>query len=144
MRAPTSVPLRAFVANLFPHFPLLEAVLQVSTSARSLSGLNRRSATTSVILSSDNSVLTTTPAVAISEEVKHVSSSPDGNRQALFRVVPAKEGKEQRRIVEVVDVKSGRKESEVEVTKEHGDWYLEGACSIPLPLLFTFSTSIFH
>ncbi|GAA6013195.1 hypothetical protein JCM10207_006201 [Rhodosporidiobolus poonsookiae] len=106
--------------------------LLLSASTRSLSGLNKRNATQSLLLSNaDSSVLFSSPTVAVSEEVKHVSISPDGKRQALFRVIPAKEGKEHRRVIEIVEVEGGRKETEIEVTKDSGDWFFDGTFGPP-------------
>ncbi|GAA5892740.1 hypothetical protein JCM6882_000570 [Rhodosporidiobolus microsporus] len=108
------------------------SVLQLTTSSRSLSGLNKRGATQSLILSdADSSVVATLPPVFSSEEVKGVSLSPDGKRQALFRVIAAKEGKEARKVIEIVEASSGRKEAELEVSKEHGDWYFDGTFGPP-------------
>lgn len=67
------------------------------------------------------------PLVETSSEVKHVAISKDGKLQALFRVTSAKEGKEARQVVEIVETESGRRVEELEVTKEHGDWYFDGA-----------------
>ncbi|GAA5863675.1 hypothetical protein JCM8547_003689 [Rhodosporidiobolus lusitaniae] len=107
------------------------SVLSVSTSTKSLSALTKRNATQSLFLSSDSTVLAAGPTVFTSEEVKHIALSPDGKRQALFRVLPAKDGREQKRVLEIVDVLSGRKEAELDVTKEHGDWYFDGTFGPP-------------
>ncbi|GAA5972853.1 hypothetical protein JCM11641_003973 [Rhodosporidiobolus odoratus] len=107
------------------------STLQLNTSSRSLSALNKRNATQSLILADDNSVVAASPSVFTSEEVKHTAISPDGKRQAVFRVSAAKEGKEQKRMIEVLDVSSGWKESEIEVTKENGDFYFDGTFGLP-------------
>ncbi|GAA6057111.1 hypothetical protein JCM3770_002085 [Rhodotorula araucariae] len=102
------------------------ATVYLTLSQRSLSALTKRSATQTLIVNdADLSVVGATQLVYASEELKHVSLSPDGTRQALFRVLPAKDGKESRKVVEIVRVSDGRKEEEIEVTKEHGDWYFD-------------------
>ncbi|BGP51734.1 hypothetical protein JCM10450v2_007684 [Rhodotorula kratochvilovae] len=102
------------------------STLHLSLSQRSLSGLTKRSATqTLVVNNADSTVIATTPLVYASEEVKHVSLSPDGSRQAVFRVIPARDAKEARKVIEIVRVLDGRKEEEIEITKEHGDWYFD-------------------
>ncbi|KWU42907.1 alpha/beta-hydrolase, partial [Rhodotorula sp. JG-1b] len=59
-------------------------------------------------------------------EIKHVAFSPNGKLQALFRVVPQKkEGGGERKVIEVVQVDEGRKVTELDVTKVHGDWYFD-------------------
>lgn len=129
MRPSISLPLSCELTDSpRPHLP--PATLLLSLSQRSLSGLTKRSATQSLVLgSADSNLLATTPLVYASEEVKHVSLSPDGARQAVFRVIPAKEGKAARKVIEVVRVTDGRKEDELDVSDAHGDWYFDGWCS---------------
>ncbi|GAA5850477.1 hypothetical protein JCM9279_001428 [Rhodotorula babjevae] len=108
------------------------STLLVSLSQRSLSGLTKRSATQSLILSkSTSNVVATTPLVYTAEEVKHISLSPSGERQAIFRQVAAKDGKPARKVVEIVRVLDGRKEDELDLSKEHGDLYLDSTFGPP-------------
>ncbi|BGP20158.1 hypothetical protein JCM10213_000757 [Rhodosporidiobolus nylandii] len=108
------------------------SVLHLTTSSRSLTALSKRSATQSLILcDADASVLAASPAVFASEEVRHVAIRPDGQKQAVFRVLAPKDGQEQRKLIEIVDVKSGRKDGEIEVSKEHGEWYFDGTFGPP-------------
>lgn len=44
----------------------------------------------------------------------------------MFRVIPAKEGKESKRVVEVYTGTGERKVEEIEVTKQTGDFYFDG------------------
>ncbi|GAA5942370.1 hypothetical protein JCM3775_003237 [Rhodotorula graminis] len=102
------------------------STLLVSLSQRSLSGLTKRSATQSLVLGGpDSDVVATTPVSFTSEEVKHVSLSPDGSRQAVFRQIAAKDGKPARKVVEIVRVLDGRKEDELDLSNEHGDFYFD-------------------
>ncbi|GAA6039217.1 hypothetical protein JCM8097_000474 [Rhodosporidiobolus ruineniae] len=108
------------------------SLLQLTTSTKSLSALTKRSATQTLVLSvPDSSVLATTPLVSTAEEVKHTALSPDGSRQAVFRVIPAKNGKEQKRVVEVVDPIRGVKQNEVDVSSSHGDFYFDSTFGAP-------------
>jgi len=114
--------------SLRPH----TATLLVSLSQRSLSGLTKRSATQSLVLSSSTSdLVATTPLSYTADEVKHVALSPDGSRQAVFRQVAAKDGKPARKVVEIVRVLDGRKEDELDLSKEHGDLYLDSTFGPP-------------
>ncbi|GAA5820928.1 hypothetical protein JCM11251_001881 [Rhodosporidiobolus azoricus] len=108
------------------------SVVQYTTSSRSLSGLSKRNATQTLILSdTDSTVVASTPPIFGSEEIKGVSLSPDGKRQAVFRLIAAKEGKEARKMIEIVEVASARKETELEVGKGHGEWYFDGTFGPP-------------
>ncbi|BGO95618.1 Alpha/Beta hydrolase protein [Rhodotorula toruloides] len=100
--------------------------LHLTLSQRSLSSLSKRTLTQSVTLSPSLTVLASTPPTDRSDSIKHVAFSPDGKKQAVFRVTPAKEGKAEKRSIEVVSAESGRVECEVECKSEvHGDWYFD-------------------
>ncbi|BGP35364.1 hypothetical protein JCM10296v2_007200 [Rhodotorula toruloides] len=93
---------------------------------RSISSLSKRTLTQSLTLSPSSSLLASTPPTDRSDSIKHVAFSPDGKKQAVFRVTPAKEGKAEKRSIEVVSTESGRVECEVECKSEvHGDWYFD-------------------
>lgn len=104
--------------------------LHLTLSQRSLSALSKRTLVQSIALapSPASAVLAASPPVARADDIKHVAFSPDGNRQAVFRVTSAKEGKAERRTIEVVGTESGTVECEVEVKSEvHGDFYFDSA-----------------
>lgn len=106
--------------------PLADLLLE--TSHRSVSQLSKRSGSQTLALSSTNEVLSTSPLAFTAPEVQHTSYSPDGARSAVFRSIKP-EGKEKKLLVEIWDVLAGVKEEELEVQKEHGDWYFDGAFS---------------
>ncbi|BGP03468.1 hypothetical protein NBRC10513v2_007200 [Rhodotorula toruloides] len=100
--------------------------LHLTLSQRSLSSLSKRTLTQSLTLSPSLTVLASTPPTDRSDSIKHVAFSPDGKKQAVFRVTPAKKGKAEKRSVEVVSTESGRVECEVECKSEvHGEWYFD-------------------
>lgn len=103
--------------------------LQLDTSHRSLSALTKRSATQTLGLSKDGSVAFKSPLSFSAPEVQHTSYSPDGRLQALFRSTPAKEGKEAKKVVEIWSLKDGVRLHELDVSKDHGDWYFDGMSS---------------
>lgn len=101
--------------------------VHLSYSQRSLSAQTKRNLTQTVHLSpSGGRVQFRSPIVEVSSDIKHTAVSPDGQLHALFRAIPAKEAKESRRIVEIVETASGRRVDELDVTKEHGEWYFDG------------------
>ncbi|GEM10984.1 acylaminoacyl-peptidase [Rhodotorula toruloides] len=100
--------------------------LHLTLSQRSLSSLSKRTLVQSLALSPPSTVLSSTPPTERSDSIKHVAFSPDGKRQAVFRVTAASEGKTEKRCIEVASTQSGRVECEVEVKSEvHGDWYFD-------------------
>lgn len=103
----------------------LSAALVVETSHKSISTLSKRSATQTLTLNRESNVMASSPVTFTSADVQHVAVSPDGQAQAVFRSVPAKEGKEARKFVEIVGLQHGNLVEEIEVTKEHGDWYFD-------------------
>ncbi|GAA5912993.1 hypothetical protein JCM5296_000790 [Sporobolomyces johnsonii] len=105
--------------------------LQLTTSQRSLSALAKRSATETFTLSPDSTVVARGPSFFLSDEVKHAVVSPDGTKLAQFRVVPRKDGKEAKTLIEIYTGNGERKIEEVEVTKEHGDLYLDATFGVP-------------
>lgn len=107
--------------------------LHLTLSQRSLSALLKRTLVQSFALapSPASAVLAASPPVVRSDDIKHVAFSPDGNRQAVFRVTPAREGKAERRTIEVVGTESGTVECEVEVKSDvHGDFYFDSAFAL--------------
>ncbi|GAA5926304.1 hypothetical protein JCM1841_005529 [Sporobolomyces salmonicolor] len=105
--------------------------LQLITSQRSISALAKRSATENITLSPNSAVVARGPSLFLSDDVKQVVVSPDGTKLAQFRVVPRKEGKEAKTVIEIYTGKGERKIEEVEVTREHGDVYLDATFGIP-------------
>ncbi|GJN94423.1 hypothetical protein Rhopal_007503-T1 [Rhodotorula paludigena] len=109
------------------------STLVLSLSQRSLSALSKRSSTQTLLLNdADSSVVAATPVVSTSDEVKHVAVAPNGERQAVFRVIPGKDGKEARKVIEIVRVLDGLKEDEIEVSKDHGDFYFDATFGPPV------------
>ncbi|GAA6026237.1 hypothetical protein JCM8202_004732 [Rhodotorula sphaerocarpa] len=106
--------------------------VHLSYSQRSLSAQTKRSLTQTVHLwPSGGRVQFRSPIVEVSSDIKHTAVSPDGQLHALFRAIPAKEAKESRRIVEIVETASGRRVDELDVTKEHGEWYFDATFGPP-------------
>lgn len=99
--------------------------LVLETSHKSISTLSKRSGTQSIILTSDDNVVATSPVTFTAADVQHVAVAPDGKKQAVFRSIPAKEGKEGRKFIEIVGVQDGNLIEEIELSKEHGDWYFD-------------------
>lgn len=105
---------------------LLAAALVLDTSHKSISALTKRSAVQTITLKSDCTVAASSPLSFSAADVQHTSYSPDGQLQAVFRSIAAKEGKESRKIVEIYGVHDGALRDELEVTTSHGDWYFDG------------------
>lgn len=105
------------------HHPLDLLVLE--TSHRSVSQLNKRSASQTLVLSPASIITSTAPLTFTASEVLHTSYSPNGKNSAVFRANAGKEN-EKERTIEIWDVINGVKLDEIEVGKEHGDWYFDG------------------
>ncbi|GAA6010564.1 hypothetical protein JCM11491_002972 [Sporobolomyces phaffii] len=101
------------------------------TSQKSLSALNKRGATEIVTVDSDNAAIAQSGAVPTADDVKHSLLSPDGSRLALFRVTPGKDGKGQKRVIEVYTGRGERKVEELDVTKETGEFYFDATFGTP-------------
>lgn len=105
-------------------------------SQKSLSAQTKRTLAQTLTLDPSLAVESRSPITETSTEIKHVTFSPNGKLQALFRVVPNKEDVE-RKVIEVVQVEEGRKVAELDVTKNHGDWYFDRESSSIFPPLST-------
>lgn len=107
-------------------------------SQKSLSAQTKRTlAQTLTLCDRSLAVESRSPITETSPEIKHCAFSPNGKLQALFRVVPKKESGE-RKVIEIVQVDEGRKIAEVDVTKNHGDWYFDRE---PIPFRFDLRTA---
>jgi len=105
------------------------AQLQFTTSQKSLEALTKYSATETITLDAKAKVIARSPAVSTSEEVKYSIISPDGSRLAKFRVRSGKDGKGEKRVIEILTGRGERKMEEIDVTKQTGDFYFDGTFS---------------
>lgn len=124
LKGPSDAGLRA------PRADLDGIALVLDSSHRSLSALTKRTATQTLGLARDDSVTFSSPISFSAPELQHTSFSPDGKLQALFRSTPANEAKEGKKVVEIWSVKDGVKLHELDVSKEHGDWYFDGELNV--------------
>ncbi|GAA6059557.1 hypothetical protein JCM10212_000613 [Sporobolomyces blumeae] len=105
--------------------------VHLSTSQKSLAALTKRSAAETIVLDDKGTVVSHGPAVSTSDDVKHAVLSHDGSKLAKFRVIPGKDGKEAKRVVEIFTGRGDRKIEEVDVTKDSGDFYLDATFGGP-------------
>ncbi|GAA5863549.1 hypothetical protein JCM3774_006521 [Rhodotorula dairenensis] len=103
--------------------------VHLTYSQKSLSAQSKRSLTQTLVVAKD--CTPASPIVETAPEVKHVAFAPNGEWQAVFRVVPATKDKPERRVVELVRVQDGTRVAELDVTKKHGDWYLDATFGPP-------------
>lgn len=100
------------------------AAIQLDTSHRSLSQLNKRPASQTLTLSPTNAVISTSPLAFTSRDVVHTSPSPSGHRTAVFRSNSGKDG-DKKLSLEIWDALAGVKDAELELGKRHGDFALD-------------------
>lgn len=116
--------------------------LEITTSHRSLSQLNKSNAIQTISLSSNNLITSTSNFTFISSELLHTCHSSDGKRSALFKSLIGNDkekggGGKNVKLIEIWNVIDGQKEGELDVSKSHGDWYFDGRFIILTRLLFT-------
>ncbi|GAA5976049.1 hypothetical protein JCM5350_000297 [Sporobolomyces pararoseus] len=105
--------------------------IQLSTSQKSLTALNKRSESETITLDSEGNAIAQSGATFTSDDVKFSLLSPDGSRLAIFRVTTGKDGKDSKRVVEFYTGRGERKVDEIEVTKETGDFYFDATFGGP-------------